>query len=38
VGTILLAGDVRTIELRSVGGVRGYLIDLKAIRLEKVRD
>jgi putative membrane-bound dehydrogenase-like protein len=38
VGTILLAGDVRTIELRSVGGLRGYLIDLKAIRLEKVRD
>jgi hypothetical protein len=38
VGTIDLARDVRTIELRSVGGLRGYLIDLKAIRLEKSRE
>jgi putative membrane-bound dehydrogenase-like protein len=38
VGTIDLARDVRTIELRSVGGLRGYLIDLKAIRLEKARE
>jgi putative membrane-bound dehydrogenase-like protein len=38
VGTITLAADTHTVELSAAATIKGALIDLKAIRLERVRD